>query len=360
MRAGACALIAMAAALAACSRGTSEEGAAGPVAQVTVTKVARAAIVRTITVSGTIAALPNHDVRVGSLVAGRVAALPVAEGDRVTAGERIARIDDRPIRDQLQQAEAEGERARASLQNARSSRERNETLFDRGIAARKDLEDARMQESVAEASLRQAEAAVALARLQLDRTEIRSPLSGVVVRRFASVGEQVDGTEARPLVEVADLREVELLAGVPAAYLDRVRAGQTIEMSSDAIPGRALRASVVAVSPAVDPATGIGLARVRLGNADGVLRLGMFLTARLPIETHEGALVVPPQSVYRDEEDRPRVYRVEGDAATAVPVVLGIETADRDEILSGVGEGDIVIRIGGYGLGASAKVKVVP
>jgi membrane fusion protein (multidrug efflux system) len=353
--------IAVTLAFAGCSKTPAADtggGESAAVVEVTLTKVTRADISQMITISGNIMALPNQDVKVSSLVAGRVADLSVAEGDHVTAGQVIAKIDDGPLRDQLQQAEAGVSQAQANLDNAKLERAREETLFARGITARKDLEIARTQEAVTQAALRQAEAVVSLARLQLSRAEVHSPIGGTVLKRFASVGEQVDGTAAQPLVEVAERGEVELFANVPAPYLVRFRAGEALEVVSDAVPGKTFHGHVTAVSPSVDPTTNVGLVRIRLANEGGLLRLGMFLNAQVPLETHAKALVVPPQAIYKDQEGQVHVYRVDGDAATSVPIKLGIETPDRDEIISGVNEGDTIILTGGYGLADKAKVKV--
>jgi RND family efflux transporter MFP subunit len=328
------------------------------VAEVTVTRVARAHISQTLPVTGTIAALPNQDVRVSSLVAGRIAEMLVAEGDHVSQGQILARIDDHVYRDQLRQADAAVAQAQANLENATLNRARNENLFERGIAARKDLEDARTLESVSSAALRQAEAALALARLQVARAEVRSPLVGTVVKRLASTGEQVDGTAAQPILQVANVREVELFGNVPAVYLTKIHVGQKLAIITDAFPGRKFAGTVAAISPAVDPSTNVGLVRIRIANDAGMLRLGIFLSAQVPVETHSNALVVPVQAIYRDERSQPRVFRVKGDTAEAVDVKLGLETQDSVELLSGVGAGETVILNGGYGLGAHAKVKV--
>ena len=351
---------------AACSnkpRAESDGGADNPadaVTEVTVTRVERADMTTTLSVTGTVAALPNQDVRVSSLVPGRVARMMVAEGDRVRAGQILAKIDDRPLQDQAQQAQAAVEQARASLENARLNRDRNESLFQRGIAARKDLEDARTLSSVNEAASRQVEAALSLARLQLARTEVSSPLDGVVVKRLVSVGEQVDGTAAQPLFEVASVNEVELFGNVPAIYLQKIRVGQTLHIATDAFPGNELAARVAAISPVVDPSTNVGLVRIRIANRSGLLRLGMYLAAQLPLETHPQALVVPPQAVYRNQEGMPLVYRVLGENAEAVHVKIGLETQERTELLEGVQAGDMVILTNGYGLGEHSKVKVKP
>ena len=361
------AVLMLAACLLACSRkpstAESEEAAGNPgdaVGEVTVTRVERADISSALSVSGTIAALPNQDVRISSLVPGRVARMMVAEGDHVREGQALAKIEDRPFLDQIQQAEAAVEQAKANLENARLNRERNENLFQRGIAARKDLEDVRTQASVNEAALRQAEAALALARLQLARTEARSPLDGTVVKRLVSVGEQVDGTAAQPLFQVANVAEVELFGNVPALYLEKIRVGQTLRIATEAFPGKEFAGRVVAISPAVDPSTNVGLVRIRIGNGGGLLRLGMFLTVQLPLQTHAKALVVPPQAVYRDQQGQAHVYRLQGENAEAVAVKLGLETQERVELLAGAQEGETIILTGGYGLPERAKIKVKP
>lgn len=348
---------------AGCSKGgasdesdATKEGAT--VAQVTLTEVTRADISRVLQLNGSIAAVPNLDVKVSSFVPGRIAELKVAEGDRVSAGQLIAQIDDRSYRDQLTQAEAGKAQAEANVESAKLNLARNEDLVQRGIAARKDLEDARTESSVTAAALKQAVAALSIAQLQLTRTEIHSPIAGTVVKRFVSGGEQVDGTAATPIVEVASLGEVELQANIPAADLSRLPIGRALRLTSTAFPGKNFSGRVVAVSQAVDPTTNAGMVRIHIPNGNGELRLGMFLGAQVPVETHLKALGVPTQAIYRDDQGAARVFIVQGDQATAATVKLGIETPDRAELLEGVKEGDKVILSGGYGLGDKAKVSV--
>jgi RND family efflux transporter MFP subunit len=353
--------------LPACSKQPAgEEGAdksdspSNTVAEVTLTKVVRGDISSALTVSGTVAAMPNQDVKVSALVPGRISSMRVAEGDRVKEGELLATIDDHSYRDQLQQALAGVDQAKANVENTGFNRKRNEDLYQRGIAAGKDKEDAVTAERVAEAALRQAQSAVALARLQLSRTEVKSPLSGTVVKRLMSVGEQVDGTGALPIFEIANTREAELFGNVPAVYLQKIRVGQTLPVQTEAFPGKEFSGRVVAISPAVDPATNVGLVRIRIGNAAGLLRLGMFLTVQVALEVHPRTLWVAPQAIYRNADAQPEIFRVHGDEAEALPVKLGIETHDRVELLSGAEEGEAVILNGAYGLGAKAKVRVKP
>ena len=86
--------------------------------------------------------------------------------------------------------------------------------------------------------------------------------------------------------------------------------------------------------------------------------MGMFLNAEISMDTHARALIVPAEAIYRNDAGESVVFTVDKDAATAVPVKLGIETKGQVELLSGVKEGDTIIRTGGYGLGEKAQIQV--
>ena len=329
-----------------------------PVPDVTVTRVQRAPIAQELFVSGNVASPPNRDAKVAALVPGRISRVLVTEGDPVTAGQILAELDNVALVNQERQAEAAVAQAKASVDNARISARRNESLLQRGIAAQKEVEDARTQLAVAEAALKQAEAALAAARTQVARSEIRAPFAGTVVHRFLGVGEQVDGTAAQPIVEVATLDPMELMGLVPASRINEIRVGEAFNFETNAVPGTPFKAVVAAVLPAIDPATNNGTVRIRIENPKHQLKLGEYLSIELPLKQRGLRLVLPRQAIYPDESGSPHVYKVQGDEALSVPVQLGIQTKDNVEILSGVQEGDTVIVDGGYGLPEKAKVHV--
>ena len=191
------AALASALALPACTRSGSDEeivSAEVPTISAETGTVARRDLVEPLLVRGAVAAPPNEDVKLAAQVPGRVVAMSVAEGDSVRAGQVVAEIETPPLEDQQRQARAALAQAKAALENARLNLARTERLFERGIAAGKEVEDARAQSAAAEAGLEQAEAALATADRQLARAHVRSPISGQVVKRFVGVGEQVDGT----------------------------------------------------------------------------------------------------------------------------------------------------------------------
>jgi membrane fusion protein, heavy metal efflux system len=328
------------------------------VPEVTVTKVQRGELREQLAVSGNLAALPNRDAKLAPLVPGRIARILVTEGDRVVAGQVLAELENSALRDQELQAEVAVKQAQTNVDNARIAVQREEDLLRRGIAARKEVEDARNQLAVAEATLAQARAALSMAHSQVARSAIRAPFAGTVVHRFLGVGEQVDGTSAQPVVEVADIDTLELLGAVPAARLSQIHANEGFDFETPSLPGVSLHAVIADVLPAVDPATNNGMVRIRIQNRGHQLKLGQFLSIALPLPNGGPRLVVPRQSLYPDESGTLRVYKVTGDEAQAVAVKIGVETADKAEILSGLNEGDTVIVTGGYGLPDHAKVHV--
>jgi membrane fusion protein (multidrug efflux system) len=302
--------------------------------------------------------MPNRDAKLAPLVSGRVARVAVSEGDHVTAGQVLAELDNSSLIEQVKQAEAGVAQAKANLENARLSASRNENLLQRGIASRKEVEDAKTQLAVNEALQKQAEASLSSARAQLSRGVIRAPFDGTVVHRFLGVGDQVDGTAAQPVLEVANLDTLDLLGTVPALRLAEIKSNVRFTFSDPAIPD-AIPAKVDAVLPAVDPGTNNGMVRIRLENRKHLLKLGMFASVRLPLSgDNSNRLVVPQEAIYPDESGEPHVYKVVGDEAVSVAVELGVKTKDKVEILSGVKEGDTIIFTGGYGLPEKSKVRV--
>ncbi len=330
-----------------------------PTIQAATGTVTRRDLVERLVVRGTIVAPPNEDVRIASQVAGRVTAMNVAEGDHVSAGQALAQIETRPLEDQRRAAAAALGQAQAAQDAAKQNLARTQKLFERGIAAGKEVEDARAAQAAAEAGLEQARAALEAADRQLSRAQVTSPIAGQVVKRFVGVGEQVDGTAAQPLVEVANVERVEAAAQVPAEHLGAVREGMAAEVVSDAYPGRTFAGRVVAMAPALDPATNSALVRVAVPNPERLLKVGMFAEVRVALRRKPGALSVPPSALVRSE-DGAAVYAVAGEFALRTPVKVGLETTEAVELLSGVKEGQTVLVSSVHGLGEKARLAAKP
>ena len=239
--------------------------------------------------TGTLEPVPGKSVKLGALVAGRIAAITVAEGDRVAAGQVLVQLESTPMKDAVAQAEAAQRQAQAQLANATGRRERAEKLFTAGVAARQEVDDAHAGEVSGQSAVANAEAALSTARNQLSRGELRAPFAGTVAHLFASPGEPVDGS-GKPILEVADTRVLELRAAVPPAQAVQLKPGQPARVKVDGLGERGFDGQVAAVAPMIDPATGVGTVRVRVDNADGALKGGAPARARVVLEARPQVL----------------------------------------------------------------------
>ncbi|HVX94808.1 MAG TPA: efflux RND transporter periplasmic adaptor subunit [Polyangia bacterium] len=250
----------------------------------------------TIDLRGTIAPLPDRDAQVSAQVAGRILQLLVREGDTVAAGAVLARLDDGPLVDDLHAAEALVAKAHAEVQNADATAARVQRVFEHGIAAKQEVDDAWTRARSTRAAESEAEAGARRARRQVDRATIRSPLAGVVVRLFRRPGELVDGTPATPIVEIVDPSRLELVGDTTANDLVRLAKGQPAEISISALPSTRWKGSIAAVSPSVDRTTGLGTVRVAI---DAAARppIGALGSARIQVGSPRQSVGVPAAAV---------------------------------------------------------------
>jgi len=113
---------------------------------------------------------------------------------------------------------------------------------------------------------------------------------------------------------------------------------------------------VIAIAPAVDPATNAALARIRVTNTGRLLKVGMYAQARVAVSERKGALTVPPSALSKNEEGAAAVYVVANGVAQRTAVKVGLETSEAVEILSGVGDGQAILLSAVHGLGEKAKL----
>lgn len=283
-----------------CRRETAEESESST----PVTKQVRCAPVKdqvvrdTLELHGTIAPLPDRDAQIAAQVPGRILRMLVREGDRVKREQPLALIDTSALADQAKQAQAQLAKARAESGLAGTSRARVQRVFDRGIAARQELDDATARLTTAQANEAEAKAADGIARRQLARATVRSPLSGVVLRVFHKSGELVDGTGSSPLVEVGDPSSLELVGTAPAATLVRCRRGAVATIELPALPALHLSGVVAAVSPAVDRATGLGVVRISVDFGHEVAPpVGVTATAHVDGGGERHTLAAPAEAL---------------------------------------------------------------
>lgn len=312
------------------------------------------------TVRGTVIAAPDHDATVAPQIPGRLLRVAVREGDPVTAGAILAEVESQQVADALLQARAQLAQTNAALHNAQIANERLQHLFERGIAARQEVDDAAARRAEAEATVASARAAVDLAERNRERATLRSPIAGVVIRVVRRAGELVDGTPATPVVEVADPNALEFLGSAAPADLVRLSAGQSATVRFDALPGQNFRASVRSVAPSVDPTSGVGSVRLTLLIDSVRPPFGLFGTAAVDVGNRADVLVVPESAVRNAPSGGAEVVVCDGDHARARAVMLGTRQDGLAEVREGLSPGDRVVTQGALGLADGAAIVVVP
>lgn len=342
--------------------GGGRGGRGGPTGPMTVetATAARGSMAQQLVVVGNL--IGDATVAVVPRAAGRLEAINVRLGDPVKRGQRIAKIEDYELQEQVKQQEAALEVSRATirqreadLQLAETNAERSRNLFARQLLPRQTLDDteARYQAAVAQLDLARAQNTQSAARLDelrinLANTVIVSPVNGFVARRAADPGAFV-GQNA-PIVDVVDITRVRLVANIVEKDLHQIQIGDQTRVGVDAFPGEVFNGRIARVAPVLDPATRTAPIEIEIPNADFRLKPGMYARVSVTTDERKDALVVPSNSVV-DYTGRRGVFVTSGDnMVTFRPVRVGIEESNQIEILEGVAEGDRVVTTGAAGL----------
>jgi len=182
----------------ACGKEGREEVETAAVVPVTVSPAETGDIVAVIHATGTVEPAPGADLRITAPESARIVEIAKAEGDRVRRGDLLVRFEIPSLGAESAAKRAEVERAQARLTNATAARTRAHDLFDRGVAAHKEVEDTDREQAEAEAALREAEAARTASATLASRAEVRAPFDGVVARRSHNPGDVVYASSEFP------------------------------------------------------------------------------------------------------------------------------------------------------------------
>jgi RND family efflux transporter MFP subunit len=180
----------------------------------------------------------------------------------------------------------------------------------------------------------------------------------VVAAILVPAGQPVDGN-ATPVIEIADPRELDLRAAVPAAMVARIAVGQSAELRVEGVG--VFNGVVEAVAPLVDPATNTVIVRIRVPNETGHLRGGMFARGAILGSEHDGLALPASALLPGDGGSATQVAVVDGNGIVAHrTLILAGEAGDLMEVRSGLARGDRVIVAGGYALPDGTKVESAP
>ncbi len=271
---------------------------------------------------------------------GRIQALHFREGQPVKKGQLLVQLDDSVTRAELEQAKANLRLAKAKYDRAVELRERN---FISGQA-----------KDEAENALKVAEATVRLIEARLERFNIEAPFAGVVGLRSASVGDYVK--DGQDIVNLEKIDPIKVDFRIPELQASRLRVGQSIELTLDALPGRNFKGQVYAINPQLDAAGRAVVLRAQIANREGLMKPGMFARVRLQVGEQAETLVLPEQAVFMQGEEQ-LVYRVVDGRAVRTRVEIGQRREGKVEIVQGLSAEDAVVLAGWQRLRDGAPVR---
>lgn len=339
---------------AGCSKQAASPAASGESgAPVTLTTVEMVPLDQTLEVVGSL--LPREEATVGAQVEGQVERTLVDFGDRVTAGQELARIDTDSYDVLARQAAANVARAEASQENAAKSLQRVTSLQHEHISSASDLDAATAAAAQTRAEVKAAEASRAIAELNLSRSRVRAPFTAGVAERLVSAGDYVK-TGAN-LFRLVDDSELKLMVQAPERYAGRVRPGQAVRFHVDAWPGESFAGTVSLVSPLVNPATRTFGVAARVPNAEGRLKASTFAHGEIVLARQVPTPVVPVDAIV-SFAGVTKVYVITNQVARLREVKTGREQGGVQEVLEGLRPGEQVATSGTTRLYDGAVVRL--
>ena len=268
--------------------------------------------------------------------AGRITKINVEIGDRVKKGQVLAEID----KVQLQQAQLQ-------LHNAEVELGRLKALYEAGGLSKSDFDAIELQYNVTKTQVENLK----------ENTTLCSPVNGVVTARNYDAGDMY--AMAAPIFTVEQIEPVKLLVGISESDYTKVKKGDSVEISADAIPGKTFYGKINRIYPTIDPSTRTFTVEVLVQNNYRTLRPGMFVRTVVNFGTNNN-VVIPDVAVVKQQGSGERfVYVLNQDGTVSyVKVVLGRRMGAEYEVLEGLEDGATIVTGGQIRLKDGIKVKV--
>jgi len=282
----------------------------------------------------------NESVIVRPEIAGRIAEILFDEGQRVTRGTPLVRLDTSIARAQVDQMSA-------ALALSKVNFERAQELMKKGAGSQRTYDEAF-------AKMRADEASLALTQATLDKMTLVAPFDGILGLRKVSVGDYVN-----PGQDIVNIESIEILKvdfRVSEVYAVQLKIGQAISITLDAIPGASFDGEVYAIDPAHDPNGRAVILRARTANKNGLLRSGMFARVALIIESGRKSILVPETAIVPMGQEQ-FVFVLDNDKVKLAKLKVGQRRGGMVEVVQGLETASIIVTEGALKLRDGMTVK---
>ena len=287
---------------------------------------------------------------------GRIGQVLVEEGDRVTAGMVLARMDTDELAAQVMQAEGQILQAKATLEQNELNFRRMDTLYKQNAVSAQSLDSARTQRDLAQGGVTAAEGNLRLLRARLENANVVSPLTGVVVKRYVQSGTFSKAGAA--IVAVADVSSLLAKAVVGEAQVAELKLGIPVTVRVNALKDQEFKGTLTRLSPAAALPARTFTAEVNIPNSQGILKAGMFAKVDIAGLVREKVLVVPEGALVL-REDQKTVFVVTPENKVVQKVLkLGESSGGWVEVLDGVKDGEKIVVAGQHKLKDGASIRL--
>ncbi|APF20679.1 efflux transporter, RND family, MFP subunit [Caldithrix abyssi DSM 13497] len=277
-----------------------------------------------------------------SRIQGIVEKIYKEEGQYVEKGEVMLELEAREY-------ELSEQKARVEYEQQKRNFDRLKAMFEKNLLSQEEFEKARYALEATEIAWKQA-------KLQLDFTKVRSPITGRVGQRLTKIGERIQPTDK--LFSVVDNSQVIAVVYVPEKNMREVKIGQRAYITSDHFAGQRFEGWVKRLSPVVDPSSGTFKVTVGVRNRSSILRPGMFVNVHIILDTHKDVVLVPKTAIVYENENM-YAYVVRDSIAHRVKIQPGYEDNEKVEVLKDIEEGEMIIVVGQAGMKDQTPVRIV-
>jgi RND family efflux transporter MFP subunit len=312
-----------------------------------VAKVTREDLFKEVTIAAEFR--PFQEVTLHAKVSGYVSKINVDFGDKVKAGELMATLEVPELEAELASAQAAKQKAEADYTNAHLiySRLQSVNKDHPNLVAQQELDTAQANELTATAAIAAAKANFEKYQTMVNYTQITAPFDGVVTHRYADPGTLIQAgtasdSQALPLVRVSDNYRLRLDFPVTVDYVKDVQLGAAVEVRVDSLNNKTFTGTISRFTREVDDKTRTMITEIEVPNPNLELMPGMYANVVLKVEKHLQALAVPTEAVAGEKTHTVFVVNRD-DQIEERTVKLGLETAEKFEVLSGLREGDLVV-----------------
>jgi membrane fusion protein, multidrug efflux system len=326
---------------------------------VTLNSPVKGTITNKLSFTGDILAIQQANIY--SRVTGNILKIYADIGDFVQTGKLLAQIDNATYIQTLKQNEGLLNQAKATLENNKVNLERTQLLFEKGLVPESELDNAKMSLKVSEAQVESVTANLNNASIQVGYCNILAPFSGYITKRLLDMGSYVSSTpqsNSNVIFVLSDVRKLKVLISVLDKDIQLLDKVERADIKTDSYPDKVFSGEIKRVSQSLDLNTRTMAVEVDIDNHNNLLKPGMFANIEFILDVHNDALLVPIQSVLKDDKGD-YVYMMSADSTAQKKYIgKGLEQNNQAEILNGIGENDRIVVSGQELLKEGMKLRI--